>query len=92
MIFPKNAQDVNVIHYALSKSKHVCKSVLATELCAVIDGYDTGYKTEHTLSDTIVNVLHGNVYRQSLALWIIYTFGPNSSTKAANRPGRYSTG
>ena len=34
---------VNIIHYASVKSKRVCKSVLAAEIFALVDGFDMCY-------------------------------------------------
>lgn len=41
--------DVNVVHYASTKSKLVCKSVLAAGLFALVDGYDAGYAIRDTV-------------------------------------------
>lgn len=42
--------DCNIIHYSSSKSKRVCRSVLAAELFALMEGFDIGY----TVRDSFV--------------------------------------
>jgi len=41
---------VNVVHYASIKSKRVCKSVLAAELFAFVDGYDAGFAVRDSVN------------------------------------------
>ena len=45
LIILRNVQNVNVnvVHFTSSKSKRVCKAVLAAEFFSQIDGFDIGY-------------------------------------------------
>ena len=49
MIRDSSTKTVNVIHFVSSKSKRVCKSALAAELLAMVDGFDVGFSIEKTL-------------------------------------------
>lgn len=40
---------VNIVHFSSNKSKRVCKSVLAAELHAFVDGYDLGYSLKNSI-------------------------------------------
>lgn len=41
---------VNIIHYSSKKSKFICKSVLAAELLALVDGSDAAMAAKSTVS------------------------------------------
>lgn len=43
----------NILHYASSTRKRVCKQVLAAELFTLIAGCDTGYMIAPMLSEII---------------------------------------
>ena len=49
MIRDSSTKTVNVIHFVSSKSKRVCKSALAAELLAMVDGFDVGFSIRETL-------------------------------------------
>lgn len=42
---------VDIIHYTTTKSKLVCKSVLAAELFTFVDGYDIGFSIAYSFME-----------------------------------------
>ncbi len=49
MLRDRDTGDCNVVHFTSTKSKRVCRSVLAAELFSMIDGFDIGY----SICDTV---------------------------------------
>jgi len=72
IVMLRNKEDgtVNVIHYASYKSKRVCKSVLAAELFAMVDGYDVGFSIRHALETcTGISKINLSIYTDSQTLY-----------------------
>lgn len=45
--------NIKIVHFVPSKSKRVCKSVLAAELLAFVNGFDIGYVIAHSLGEIV---------------------------------------
>lgn len=60
---------VNIVHYKSTKSKRVCKSVLAAELFAFVEGYHVGFTFAHTLGELHGRKVHQTIYTDSQSLY-----------------------
>lgn len=69
MVRHKLNGDVNIIHFASGKSKRVCKSVLAAELFALVDGFDVGYSIAHSLQEIYGRQIDLTLYTDSQSLY-----------------------
>lgn len=58
-----------MLHYASSKSKIVCKSVLFAELFALVEGYDVGYTINHTYRDFIGRKIYLTLHTDNRSLY-----------------------
>lgn len=54
--------NTNIIHYSSCRHKRVCKSVLASELLAIVDGSDVGFAVAHSLEGLLEQVVPLTVY------------------------------
>lgn len=60
---------VNTIHYTSAKSKRGCKSVLAADVFAFIDGLDVRYKVAYSLSEILGIELELTIYTDSRSIY-----------------------
>ena len=49
MLRDTETKKVNIVHYLSSKTKRICKSALAAELLAMVEGYDVGFSIRESL-------------------------------------------
>ena len=63
------SEDANIVHYTSKKSKRVCKSVLAAELFAMVDGFDLSYVIRHSLEKILKRQVALSVYTDSHSLY-----------------------
>lgn len=60
---------VSIIHYKLTKSNSVCRSALAAELLALIDGYDARYTIAYSLEKPYGRKVNLSIYTDSHPLY-----------------------
>lgn len=44
---------INILHFTISKSRRVCKSVLAADLLFILEGSSVEYTISHTIGDLL---------------------------------------
>lgn len=69
----KKTKKVNIMHFTSCKSKRVRKSVLATELIALVDEFDVGYSITFMLNEKYQKDIELKLYRDSHPLYELCT-------------------
>ena len=59
----------NIVHYSSTKSKRVCKSALAAEIFALVDGFKIGYTVAHFMSELLMRKVTLTLYTASQSLY-----------------------
>lgn len=65
--------NANIINYSACKSKRVYKSVLASELFAMVEGFDVGFAVAHSLKGMLERTLSMTIYTDSESLYSLCT-------------------
>lgn len=65
----KTDRGINILHFSSTKSKRVCKSVLAAELFALVDGFDIVYTITDGLERLLLRKVDLTIYTDSQSLY-----------------------